>query len=116
VLHIRRHGEKSVDAGDAVKCQFDDRISLDGDFEWCVRQNRVVLHVTRQCVQHVGMVLDQRPMNVAEMIEELRARHGRIAPAGDHHLQHVPTPLVSCAFLFEHDLLENRHPLFRIVL
>src|SRR5262249_37797986 len=62
------------------------------------------------------MALDQRPMNVAEMIEELRARHGRIAPAGDHHLQHVLAPLVSCAFLFEHDLLKHRHPFCGIVL
>ena len=67
----------------------------------------MVLHITGQRVQHAGMALDERPVRVAEMMEELQARHRGIAPAGDHHLQHVPTPLMRRAlerFWFEHDL------------
>ena len=73
VLHIGRHGEEPVDAGHAVKCQLDDRIVLDGEFERRreidarFRQDRVVMHIAGQSVEHIGMALDKRPVDVAEI-------------------------------------------------
>jgi hypothetical protein len=95
VLHVGRHGKKPVDTGHAVKCKLDDRIPFDSKLERGrelnarFRQHRVVLHVTRYGVHHVGVALDERPVDVTKMMEELRARHRRVAAAGNHHLQQV---------------------------
>ena len=80
VLHVSRNREKTVNSGHTVECEFNNRISLDGKFEgrreidtlfW---QDGVVLHIARQRVEHTRMALDERPVGVAEMLEELRSR------------------------------------------